>query len=184
MPVGTSSARDQASADSAQKNLERDAAQRRVFLGCEPVSLLDVVRQTHISLHFFRSAQLDGSTIGILHGMTLGLRARVFDADANNLGFATLPTPVDPGDVFALETGTPLRIVKVVLFRPGGEVDCAIEAEPARLPMWGEPEGGLAPPGNLGGYTRVAPNATTFPAEFPARKASSVAASWTSWPAS
>jgi hypothetical protein len=62
----------------------------------------------------------------------LGARAHISDADANNLGFATLPRPVEPGDVFALETGPPLPVAAVVRFNPRGAVDCLVEANGRR----------------------------------------------------
>jgi hypothetical protein len=67
----------------------------------------------------------------------IGARAHVFDPDGDNLGRATLPTPVQPGDVFALKSGPLLRITAVVELDPGDAVDVVVEAEPARLPIVG-----------------------------------------------
>jgi hypothetical protein len=46
--------------------------------------------------------------------MNIGARARVYDQEGDDLGRATLPTPVEPGDVFALENGPVLRVTAVV----------------------------------------------------------------------
>jgi hypothetical protein len=67
----------------------------------------------------------------------LGARAHVFDSEGDNLGCATLPAPVQPDDVFALETGPLLRVTAVLELDPGGAVDVVVEAEPARLPIIG-----------------------------------------------
>jgi hypothetical protein len=73
----------------------------------------------------------------MLPGMTIGARARVYDQEGDDLGRVTLPTPVKTGDVFALETGPPLRVTAVLELEPGGAVDVVVEAEPARLPIVG-----------------------------------------------
>jgi hypothetical protein len=37
--------------------------------------------------------------------MELGDRVHAFDVDANDVGFAHLPPPVEPGDLVALDSG-------------------------------------------------------------------------------
>jgi outer membrane murein-binding lipoprotein Lpp len=39
-----------------------------------------------------------------------------------------VPRPVEPGNVFALETGPPLRVAAVVRLDPRSAVDCLVEA--------------------------------------------------------
>jgi hypothetical protein len=67
----------------------------------------------------------------------IGARTRVYDEEGDDLGIATLPTPVMPGDVFALETGPLLRVTAVLILEAGDTLDCAVEAELARLPIIG-----------------------------------------------
>jgi hypothetical protein len=73
----------------------------------------------------------------LLKGMNIGARVRVYDREGDDLGLATLPTPVKTGDVFALETGPPLRVTAVVELEPGGAIDVVVEAAPARMPIVG-----------------------------------------------
>ena len=67
----------------------------------------------------------------------LGARTRVYDAEGDDLGVATLPRPVEPGDLFSLEHGQPLRVTAVLLLEAGDVVECVIEAELAHMPIIG-----------------------------------------------
>ena len=42
-----------------------------------------------------------------------GIPVRVFLGDGTDLGVAHVPPPIQAGDLFALEEGLPLRVVKV-----------------------------------------------------------------------
>jgi hypothetical protein len=62
---------------------------------------------------------------------------RLVGSDGDDLGLARLPCPVQPGDLVALEHGSPLQIVALVALEPGGSVDLLAEVEPARIVLAG-----------------------------------------------
>jgi hypothetical protein len=59
-----------------------------------------------------------------------GLRASLFDACGASVGFAHVAAPLEPGDLVALETGRPLRVVSVVLLHPDSPVQALAVVEP------------------------------------------------------
>jgi hypothetical protein len=54
----------------------------------------------------------------------------LFDAEADNLGLAYAPRPVEPGDVLALADGPPLRVTLLVQLPAGGVIEALAEVEP------------------------------------------------------
>jgi hypothetical protein len=75
------------------------------------------------------------STLGCWARVRLRLRERadVYDAAGKNVGVATLPFPVKPGDAFAFERGPLWRVAAVSHEqRADGLLDCAVEAAPVR----------------------------------------------------
>jgi hypothetical protein len=60
-----------------------------------------------------------------------GVWASLFDSHGDTVGFAHVPSPLEPGDVVALETGRPLRVVDVIPLRANDAVQALAVVEPA-----------------------------------------------------
>jgi hypothetical protein len=59
-----------------------------------------------------------------------GVWASLFDSDGDFAGYAHVPAPLEPGDVVALETGRPLRVVDVVPLTADDTVQALAMVEP------------------------------------------------------
>ena len=57
--------------------------------------------------------------------------ASLFDLRGDSVGFAHVPAPLEPGDVVALETGRPLRVVSVIPVTVDEAVQALAMVEPA-----------------------------------------------------
>jgi hypothetical protein len=63
-----------------------------------------------------------------------GIAVRVRDAQTfDDLGVVTVPGPIEPGDVIALEEGPPLRVQSVLLCRPGAVIAAAVTVLPVAM---------------------------------------------------
>jgi hypothetical protein len=60
----------------------------------------------------------------------LGARVHLFDEDCDDLGFAHVPGPVEPGDVVALADGSAWKVTDVVPFDDRTALDALCEVEP------------------------------------------------------
>jgi hypothetical protein len=59
-----------------------------------------------------------------------GVWASLFDLRGDSVGFAHVPAPLEPGDVVALETGRPLRVVSVIPVTADDTVQALAMVEP------------------------------------------------------
>jgi hypothetical protein len=59
-----------------------------------------------------------------------GVRVSLFDSHGDTVGFAHVPAPLEPGDVVALETGRPLRVLSVIPLKADNAVQALAVVEP------------------------------------------------------
>jgi 5-methylcytosine-specific restriction protein A len=57
----------------------------------------------------------------------IGATVRRYSIDTDDLGIAHAPFPVEPGDLVALSSGRPFRVIRIVSFRPGDVIDAVAE---------------------------------------------------------
>ena len=62
-----------------------------------------------------------------------GVWASLFDLRGDSVGFAHVPAPLEPGDVVALETGRPLRVVSVIPLTGDNAMQVLAVVEPVTL---------------------------------------------------
>jgi hypothetical protein len=62
----------------------------------------------------------------------LGVLCRLHDSSGDDLGTAHLPTPIEPGDLVAVEHGE-FRVVDAIIGPPGSPIGALVKVQPTHL---------------------------------------------------